>query len=291
MGQCGSRRRTVHRCQRRPIRLFRAHRNRLGVWNDIAPISPTRPDRTKAMSVLLLSKSSPYVRVLVLGGSDISTNHTYELIDVTSLSPATDWGPPIAFPDGQHRSLPSAVLLPDGDVFVCGGIQQTNSPCTMFHSSTDSWSPMAALPSIRDYHSAAMLLPSGKVMMAGWNNTSIEIYSPPYLFKGPQPIITSAPELVHHGQEFTVEMSPPEGKSIVKVVLVRPMAVTHQTDSEQKVLELDWAHDHDHAHPKKLRLRAPHGGHPHSLAQRGYYMMFAINDNGVPSVANWIYLH
>jgi hypothetical protein len=27
------------------------------------------------------------------------------------------------------------------------------------------------------------------------------------------------------------------------------------------------------------------------LAQRGYYMMFAINDNGVPSVANWIYLH
>jgi hypothetical protein len=86
-------------------------------------------------------------------------------------------------------------------------------------------------------------------------------------------------------------MSPPEGKSIVKVVLVRPMAVTHQTDSEQKVLELDWAHDHDHAHPKKLRLRAPHGGHPHSLAQRGYYMMFAINDNGVPSVANWIYLH
>lgn len=262
-----------------------------GVWNNIAPVSPTRPDRTKAMSVLLLSKRSPYVRVLVVGGSDISTNHTYEIIDLTSLSPATDWGPAIAFPDGQHRSLPSAVLLPDGDVFVCGGIQQTNSPCTMFHPDSDTWSPMAALPSIRDYHSAALLLPSGKVMMAGWNNTSIEIYSPPYLFKGPRPVITSAPGLVHHGQEFTVEMSPPEGKSIVKVVLVRPMAVTHQTDTEQKVLELDWAHDHDHAHPKKLRLRAPHGGHPHSLAQRGHYMLFAINDKGVPSVAEWIYLH
>jgi hypothetical protein len=262
-----------------------------GIWNDIAPFGPGSPDRSKGMSVLLLSKGSPHVRLMVLGGADPSTNHTYETIDVTSLSPATDWGPPIAFPDGQHRSLASGVLLPDGSLFVCGGIQQTNTPCAMFHPDTDTWSPMAALPSIRDYHSAALLLPSGRVMMAGWNNTSIEIFNPPYLFKGPRPVISSAPALVHHGQEFTVETPPPDGKSIVKVVLVRPMAVTHQTDSEQKVLELDWAHDHEHAHPKKLRLRAPHGGHPHSLAQRGYYMMFAINDKGVPSVAKWIYLH
>lgn len=181
-----------------------------GVWNDIAPVSPAQPDRTKGMSVLLLSKSPPYVRILVLGGSDPSTNHTYELIDVTSLSPATDWDPPVAFPDGQHRSLASAVLLPDGNVFVCGGILSTNSPCTLFRPETDTWSPMA---------------------------------------------------------------------------------VTHQTDTEQKVIELDWAHDHEHAHPKKLRLKAPHGGHPHSLAQRGYYMMFAISDQGVPSEAWWIFLH
>jgi hypothetical protein len=262
-----------------------------GVWNDIAPTGAGRPDRSKGMSVMLLSKHAPHVRVLALGGADNSTNHTYELIDVTSLSAATDWGPPLAFPDGQHRSLPSGVLLPDGKVFVCGGVQSTNSPCTVFDPETDSWAPMAALPSIRDYHSAAMLLPSGKVMMAGWNSTTIEVFSPPYLFKGPRPVISSAPDLVHHGQDFVVETPPPDGKSIVEVVLVRPMAVTHQTDSEQKVIELAWSRDHDHAHPKKLRLRAPHGGHPHSLAQRGYYMMFAITVKGVPSVARWIYLH
>jgi len=261
-----------------------------GVWTDIAPYSLAEPDRTKGMSVLLLSKSSPYVRVLVVGGSDFSTNQTYELIDVTSLSPATDWGPPLGYPDGQHRSLASAVLLPDGNVFVCGGIQQTNSPCATFDPDTDSWSPMAALPSIRDYHSAAVLLPSGQVMMAGWYNTAIEIFSPPYLFKGPRPVISSAPDIIHRGHEFIVETPPPHGKSIVKVVLVRPMAVTHQTDTEQKVIELDWAHRHDPEHPKKLRLRAPNAGHPSSLAQRGYYMMFIINDKGVPSVAKWIYL-
>lgn len=258
-----------------------------GIWNNIAPVSPSMPDRTKGMSVMLLSNTSPYVRILVVGGADSSTNNTYEIIDTTSLSPATNWGASIPFPDGEHRSLCSAVLLPDGNVFVCGGIQRTNSPCTMFNPQTNSWSPMAALPSIRDYHSVALLLPNGQVMMAGWNNTAIEIYSPPYMFGGARPVISSAPALVHHGQSFVIES--PDASSIVKVVFVRPMAVTHETDTEQKVLEMPYIHDH--AHPTRLTLTAPHGGHPHSLAQQGYYMMFAVNNSGVPSIAKWIYLH
>lgn len=258
-----------------------------GIWNDIAPVTPTMPDRTKGMSVMLLSNTAPYVRILVVGGADPSTNNSYEIIDTTSLSPAANWSSSIPFPDGEHRSLCSAVLLPDGNVFLCGGISRTNSPCAMFNPQTDSWTAMAGLPSIRDYHSVAMLLPSGQVMMAGWNNTSIEIFDPPYLFRGPRPVIAIAPVLVHHGQQFVIES--PDAPSIVRVVLVRPMAVTHQTDTQQKVLEMPYIHDH--AHPSRLTLTAPHGGHPHSLAQQGYYMMFAINHDGVPSVATWIYLH
>lgn len=258
-----------------------------GVWNSIAPVTPAMADRTKGMSVMLLSSTPPYVRILVVGGADPSTNHTYEIIDATSLSPAANWSPQVAFPDGEHRSLCSAVLLPDGNVFVCGGIQRTNSPCTRFNPQTSAWSPMAELPSVRDYHSVALLLPSGKVAMAGWNNTTIEIFSPPYLFGGPRPVISAAPPLVHHGQSFIIES--PDAASIISVVLVRPMAVTHQTDSEQKVLEMPYIHDH--ANPTRLTLTAPHGGHPHSLAQQGHYMMFAISNTGVPSVARWIYLH
>ncbi len=257
-----------------------------GVWNNIAPVSPSMPDRTKGMSVMLLSNTPPYSRVMVMGGSDPSTNNTYEIIDATSLSPAINWSASMPFPDGEHRSLGSAVLLPDGTVFVCGGIQRTNSPCTFFNPQTGSWSPAAALPSIRDYHSVVLLLPSGKVMMAGWNNTTIEIYSPPYLFRGPRPVISSAPTLVHHGQHFVIESR--EASSIIKVVLVRPMAVTHQTDTEQKVLEMPYTHDP--THPNRLTLTAPHGGLPYSLAQQGYYMMFAVNNRGVPSVAKWIYV-
>jgi hypothetical protein len=257
-----------------------------GVWNDIAPVSMAKPDRTKGMSVMLLNSSPPYVRVLVVGGADPSTNNTYELVDATSLSSATNWSAPVPFPDGEHRSLASAVLLPDGTVFMAGGIGSTNSPSAIFNPQTNSWSPAASLPSIRDYHSVALLLPSGQVMMAGWNNTSIEIFNPPYLFRGPRPVIAHAPSLVHHGQTFNIQV--PHGGSIDKVVMVRPMAVTHQTDTQQRVLELPVTH---HGQGANLTLTAPHGGHPHSLAQQGYYMLFAISDNGVPSEGTWIYLH
>lgn len=255
-----------------------------GVWNDI---TPAMTNRAKGMSVMLLGNTPPYVRVLVMGGVDNATNNTYEILDASVLSSASAWSAPIAFPDGEHRSLCSAVHLPDGTVFVSGGISRTNSPSARFDPRTGAWLPAAALPSIRDYHSVSLLLPSGEVMMAGWNNASIEIYRPPYLFKGARPTISAAPALVHHGQSFVIES--PDAASIARVVLVRPMAVTHQTDTEQKVLEMPSVHDH--ARPTRLALTAPHGGHPHSLAQQGYYMMFAVNRDGVPSVAKWIYLH
>jgi hypothetical protein len=351
-----------------------------GAWTDIAPVTPSMPDRTKGMSVMLLSRTPPQVRILVLGGSDPSNNNTYEIIDATSLSPATTWGTPTPFPDGKHRSLGSAVLLPDGQVFVCGGVQTLNSPCALFDPRTNSWSAMAALPSSRDYHSVALLLPTGQVAMAGWNKTSIEIFNPPYLYRSARPVISSAPSAIQRGQKFDIQS--PDAAAITRMVLARPMAVTHQTDTEQKILELTsvstgfstfgtidtsgavtdrfgvgddfdaltfapgnrgygpdlfyylrrdaagfstfgtidtsgavtdrfgvgnnfdaltFAPGNRGYGPNLfyylrrditgLRVTAPDGGPPHSLAQQGYYMMFALSRDDVPSVAKWVYLH
>lgn len=255
-----------------------------GVWTDIAPATV---NRAKAMSVLLYSTMPPYMRIMVLGGVDNTTDNTYEMLDVSSLNPMSTWSAPLPFPDGEHRSLCSAVLLPDGNVLVCGGIQRTNSPCALYNPVTDSWSGMAALPSIRDYHSTAILLPSGQVMMAGWQSTQIEIFSPPYMFAATRPVITTFPNLVHHGQTFEIES--PDATSVARVVLVRPMAITHQTDTEQRVLEMPVTHDP--AHPTTLTLVAPHGGHPHAFAPKGYYMLFAVRNDGVPSEGKFIFLH
>jgi len=257
---------------------------RNGVWQKITP-SPIK--RVKGMSVMLLSNTAPFVRIIVLGGADAMTNDTYEIIDASVMTPTSSFAPAEPVPDGEHRVLPSGVLLPDGNLFVSGGIQRNNSPCTLFNTRTNTWSAMANLPSIRDYHSTAILLPSGQVMMAGWHNTKIEIFSPPYLFHGARPTISAAPDMVHHGADFIIES--PDAASISRVTFVRPMAVTHQTDTEQRVIELPYVHDH--ANPTHLRLTAPDGGHPHPIAPRGHYMMFAINNLGVPSVARWIFLH
>jgi hypothetical protein len=210
-----------------------------GAWTDIAPVTPSMPDRTKGMSVMLLSSTAPRVRIMVLGGSDPSNNNSYEIIDASALSTTTTWGTSTSFPDGEHRSLASAVLLPDGTVFVCGGISTNNSPCALFNPRTNSWSAMAALPSVRDYHSVALLLPSGQVAMAGWDNTTIEIFNPPYLYHGARPVITSAPSSVQRGQTF--EIASPDSATIDRVILARPMAVTHQTDTEQRILEMPYA--------------------------------------------------
>jgi hypothetical protein len=79
----------------------------------------------------------------------------------------------------------------------------------------------------------------------------------------------------------------PQAASIAKVVLIRPMAVTHQTDSEQRIVHMNFYQ----SGPTELTATAPDGGHPHAIAPRGHYMLFILNGDGVPSEAKFIHLH
>jgi hypothetical protein len=76
----------------------------------------------------------------------------------------------------------------------------------------------------------------------------------------------------------------PDGR---QVVLVRPTAVTHQTDTEQRVIPCTFARTGSDT----ISARAPDGIHPHALAPRGYYMLFVLNGDGVPSEGAFIHLH
>jgi galactose oxidase-like protein/Kelch motif protein len=262
----------------------------VGNWNSIAP---STINRAKGMSVMIYRNTCPHTRILVVGGCDSSgsgINSAAEIIDVSFLSPASAWALTAPLPDTNLRRQCNAVLLPDNTVFVAGGVSTPNSPSMLFDPVNNTWSPMADLPSVRMYHSVMILLPNGKVMMSGWANDAssgtIELYSPPYLFKGTRPTISNAPATVNFGQQFTV--ATPDATSIVKVTMVKPMAVTHQTESNQRVIELSFLHDH--VHPNNLIVAAPDGGIPHAFAPRGYYMLFVLNSAGVPSVASWIRL-
>ena len=95
----------------------------------------------------------------------------------------------------------------------------------------------------RTYHSTSLLLPDGRVLHTGSGEGSdmpaernAELYSPPYLFKGPRPTIADAPSLVGYGTSFTVET--PEAAEIAKVSLIRLGSVTHSFDMNQRFLSL-----------------------------------------------------
>lgn len=261
-----------------------------GTWTDVGA-----KDRTKGMSVILLSCTAPSAQVMIVGGGDATASSTYTKIDLSS--PTTVWGSDLQLPlkSGQaqptQRIHPNVVLLPDGTVLVAGGAP-VSEPCWLYDPSTLSWQEMDELNHERRYHSFALLLPTAEVMACGGRgqNTAgesvIEVFRPPYLFRGPQPTITGvAPDPIHHGSTFTIQT--PNAAQIAMVTLVRPMAVTHQTDSEQRVIPIAFSM----TAAGTLTATGPSPMHPHGLAPRGWYMLFVIDNNGVPSKAKFVHLH
>jgi hypothetical protein len=144
---------------------------------------------------------------------------------------------------------------------------------------------VAADPEARGYHSSAFLLPDGRVMATGDNpgngtwNHNVSLYTPPYLLKGTRPAITSfidAEWVYGDTQRITVD------RPVVKAELIRPAAVTHSSDPNQRFVDLPLSVDGDNV---DLNVTS----NP-DLAPPGWYMLFAVDANGVPSVARWVHL-
>ena len=108
--------------------------------------------------------------------------------------------------------------------------------------------------------------------------TTAEIYSPPYLFAGPRPVIDSAPSSVNYGSSFAVGTS--QAASIESAALVRANSSTHGVNFDQRHVPLSFS-----AGTSELTVSAPASG---AQAPPGWYMLFLIDDAGVPSVASWV---
>ena len=134
------------------------------------------------------------------------------------------------------------------------------------------------------YHGSALLLPDARVLLAGQDNGSLatygELWSPPYLFRGPRPTITGSPTTA--GYNATITVSTPEAASIGSVMLIRPGSTTHQVNTDQRALPLTFTRG-----TGQLTVTTPANS---NLAPRGYYMLFVVNGDGVPSVARWVRL-
>ncbi|MFE5817988.1 galactose oxidase-like domain-containing protein [Streptomyces sp. NPDC056479] len=262
-----------------------------------------KDERDQSASVLLPPAQDQ--KVLTIGGGNIDSNpnanRLTDVIDLKQPNPSYVAGPPL--PQGtvdlgngkvpqtgnQGKMYVSAVLLPDGKVLETGGALHNRADpvyeSSLYDPATNTFDPVAADPEERGYHSSAFLLPDGRVMATGDNpgngswNHDVSIYTPPYLLKGERPTITSVIDTewtYGDTQRITVD------RPIAKAELIRPAAVTHSSDPNQRFVDLPLSVDGNNI---DLNVTS----NP-NLAPPGWYMLFAVDANGVPSVAKWVHL-
>jgi hypothetical protein len=215
---------------------------------------------------------------------------TAEHIDLTQSSPAWQSAGSMSAP---RRHL-NSTILPDGQVLITGGTSGAGfvnineavavKAAEVWNPETNQWTTLAPNRIMRVYHSVSLLLPDGTVLhgasgdaMAGTlevpPQNNHEIFSPPYLFKGARPTITTAPSSVGYGQTFSVET--PNAAQVTDVRWIRLGSVTHAFDMGARANTLSFS-----TSAEAVAVTAP--ATP-NLAPPGYYMLFVLNRNGVPS--------
>ena len=243
-------------------------------------------------------------QVMIAGGGNPPTN-TCEKIDLKGE--IGNWEATGSMQYARrHLNL---TILADGKVLATGGTQGPgfDDSClynTVFaaelwdpRTGNGTWTTMASMKHRRQYHSTAVLLIDGRVLVGGNTGSDPtsedckandpvfeqEIFTPPYLFNpdgtlATRPIITSAPDSVGYGTQFLV--GTPSAINIAKVTMVRLSSVTHSVNMNQRINHLPFTRV-----AAGLRVNAPANGNE---APPGHYMLFIINRAGVPSVAKII---
>ncbi len=235
-------------------------------------------------------------RVMILGGTGTAesgnpSTDTTEIIDLGAPKLAWESGPNMSEP----RIEMNATILPSGKVLAIGGSANDEDTDTaslnadLYDPATSTFSSAGTNAYAHLYHSVSLLLPDATVWFAGgnpWQGTyesHMEIYQPAYLFNSngtlaTRPTITSAPTSIAYAAPFTVQT--PNAASISSVVLMRNGAVTHAFNMDQRMVGLSFT-----VGSGSLTVTAPSGG---DIAPPGYYMLFLLNNQGVPSLATMV---
>lgn len=219
--------------------------------------------------------------------------NTAAVIDLNAANPTWQQVGPM----NNNRVYHTLTTLPDGTVLAVGGSADTDQgvittgvlQTEIWNPDTQVWTVGASMAVARNYHSTALLMPDGRVLVAGGGHPfgpsgaaqySAQYYSPAYLSRGSRPTITSASPGATYGG--TIAVSTPDAAHITGVNLVSLGADTHQSDMNQHFVPLSFT-----AGNGTLSVAAP--ATP-ALAPPGYYMLFVLNDQGVPSVASMVHL-
>ena len=240
-------------------------------------------------------------RVLVAGGganttanpSDTTTGTSSTLaylVDLRSGAPVVTSTASMTF----ARQFANAVVLPNGEVLVMGGntsglkFNDTGSILTpeIWNPTTRQWRLAADMSVPRNYHSVALLLPDGRVLLGGSglggnaaDHQDVQIYTPPTLFNAdgsaaPRPILSSAPPAIGVATKFTVVGTP----GIQKFAFIKMSAITHSVNTDLRYLSLPFTETSPGTYELTARSSL-------NVMTPGYWMLFGLNSAGAHSVA------
>ena len=220
----------------------------------------------------------------------IRGNGGTSLVDVSGASALVTEGAPV----GKRREWASLTVLADGQVLLTGGgVDNTGGDkvsleAALWDQATGAWTAAAVAAKAREYHSLALLLPDGRVLAAGGGapgpvlHLNAEIYTPPYLYDeagelAQRPAIAQAPATMTPGpRPYDLRMA--STAPISKVALVRTGSVTHAFNFDQGFMTLPFSQDGEQVSIDVDR--------PSNVLRPGFYMVFAFDAHGVPSVAH-----
>jgi YVTN family beta-propeller protein len=227
-------------------------------------------------------------RILQMGGASSAAL----VIDINGPTPVVTSTQSMS----SQRQWVSATVLPDGRVLATGGsavdnaLTNVNNSAEVWDSNgnggTGKWTVGPSGVNARLYHSGALLLPDARVMIMGGGapgplvNKNIEMYTPSYLLDalgGPMPrpsIAIDAPTTVQVGQSFSFGYS--SASPISRVTLVKTGSVTHSVNMDQRFVELGFQ-----TNGAVLDVNGPVRA---TDTPPGYYLLFILSSQGVPSV-------
>ncbi|KAK0278301.1 hypothetical protein LTR54_014695 [Friedmanniomyces endolithicus] len=280
----------------------------------------TYPNAGGSVMLPLSAQNNWTPEVMICGGGayqDITSPTDPSCGRIAPLVPNAAWEMD-AMPEG--RGMVEAVLLPDGTVLWVNGAQKGAEG---FNLATDPafevliydpkatlgqrWTTGASSTIPRLYHSVALLLLDGTLMIAGSNpdqmpvvapdvdpqgfhtEFAVEIYTPPYLSgdnanRRPTAITLSKLDIETGVSTFTISFTAPGNAQKVQVALYHGGFVTHAVHMSHRILFLETQGWKAGATEQTITVAGPPNN---NVAPPGPYVVYVVVD-GVPGVGQFV---
>jgi len=286
-------------------RLWNISKKRFYPKEFTTELKGTRTYNGMGSCVLLpLRPSDEKASLLIVGGStsltpneDTPATDQAEIFEFNLNKPNESSGWTKTNPTNVKRFMSDSVLLPDGTVLITNGASKGISDhnhdavrtVELFDPKTKTWKDIDTIQRDRLYHGTGVLLPSGEVIVAGstghdWppsnNEKNVELITPPYLKnKSSRPIISNYPSSISYDSSFKITVNDTE--NIKDVSMIRASSTTHNNNMDQRCVFLHILEKSE----STIKLQSPKDG---TWAPPGYYMLFILDRNNVPSTGEFI---